>query len=306
MKISLNWLNEFVDLSNIKIEDIVSRFSLCTAEIEGYEVKGIDKSVVVGEIKTCKQVEGKKLSVLTVFDGKKNHQVVCGAPNVKEGLKVIYAPAGASLGGVKLEVKTIAGVESHGMCLSEQELGVSDDHSGIIGLYGVPVGKSILEEMPYLCDTIIEIDNKSITNRPDLWGHYGIARELATIFDKPLKPLAVEDLEQYAKLPAVPVKIESDLCHSYGAIRVENITRKVSPLEMRVRLFYLEINSHGFLVDLSNYLMFEVGQPNHAFDATKIGEISVGHINTPSSPVGDATPLKQRGIPDADFFASKK
>jgi len=276
VKISLNWVNEFVDLSGISIACIVSRFSLCTAEIEGYEVKKpLIEGAVVGEIKTCEPVAGsKKLSLLTVFDGKKNRQVVCGAPNVRVGLKVAWADVGK---------KVIAGVESHGMCLGADELGIGNDHSGIIELDAkAVVGTPIGEFLPFVNDTIIEIDNKSITNRPDLWGHYGVARELAVIFDRGLKPIKSGALPLAS---VVPVKIESDMCHAYGAVRVENVTRKVAPLEIITRLYYLDINSHGFLVDLSNYLMLEMGQPNHTFDAARVNKISIGsvkpHINHP-------------------------
>ena len=295
MKVSLNWLNDFVDLKGINIKDIVSRFSLTTAEIEGYEEKGawVTPDIVVAEIKTVNKIEGsKKLSKLTVFDGTKNHQVVCGAPNVRVGLKVVFAPAGICVGELKLERVKIAGVESQGMCLSARELGISNDHDGIIELGDTAkIGEPIIKIMPFIKDTIIEVDNKSITNRPDLWGHHGIARELATIFDLKLKDIQGENLETFSKLPAVPIKIENDLCYSYGAIRVEGVTRKETPIEMQTRLFHLDINSHGFLVDLSNFIMLELGQPNHAFDARKVGSISVGQITG-----GTFTTLKDQQV----------
>ena len=285
MKISLNWLNEFVDLNGIDIKDIVSRFSLTTAEIEGYETKGANIKAVVAEVKTCERIEGsKKLSKLTVFDGKTTYPIVCGAPNVRAGIKVALD---TSVGKAVL-----AGVESHGMCLSGKELGISNDHDGIIELDSrAKTGDSIIKALPFVKDIIIEIDNKSITNRPDLWGHYGIARELAVIFNRALKPLETADIDKYAGLPAIDIKIESDKCHSYSAIRIENITRKASPVEMQTRLFYLDINSHGFLVDLSNYLMLELGQPNHAFDAARIGKISIGHLDK-----GSFTTLKDQEV----------
>jgi len=272
MKISLNWLNEFVDLSGIDIKDIVSRYALTTAEIEGYEVKEpAIKGAVVGEIKTCEKVEGTKLFKLTVFDGKVTRQVICGAPNCKVGLKVAYANVGT---------KKIQGVESHGMCLGADELGIAAEHTTIIELCATTrVGAAIEEVLPDIRDIILEIDNKSITNRPDLWGHYGVARELSVIFNRPLKPLAVTDLSKFDNLPKVPVTIENkEDCYSYGAIRVDNITQDQLPIKMQIRLYYLDIGLHGFLVDLSNYVMLETGQPNHAFDAHKIGKISIGNV----------------------------
>lgn len=280
MKLSLNWLNDFVDLSGIDIKDIVSRFCLCTAEIEGYEVRTLPHGVIVAEVKECEKIaDSKKLSKLTVWDGTKNVPVVCGAPNVRAGLKVAFAPAGTCVGEFRLEKIKLGGHDSHGMCMSAKELGISDDHDGILELDPkLPAGAKLNDVMPFASDIILEIDNKSITNRPDLWGHYGVARELSVIFDRKLKPLATIDVEQYAKLPAVSVKIESPMCMSYGAIRVENITTAQLPIELRTRLYYLEINPHGFTVDLSNLLMLELGQPNHTFNSGKVDKISIGHI----------------------------
>jgi phenylalanyl-tRNA synthetase beta chain len=273
MKISLNWLNEFIDLSGIDIKDIAARFSLTTAETEGYQLKKpLIKGAVAGEIKTCEKVrDSKKLTKLTIFDGRSDLQVICGAPNVRVGMKVVYADVGT---------KTIAGVESCGMCLGADELGFSNEHWDIIELDdAVKAGTDIIKLFPDLEDTIIEIDNKSITNRPDLWGHYGIARELAVIFNRPLKPLETADLNRYSHLPEIPVTIENkNDCLSYGAIRVDNISCIKTPFFMQIRLFNLGINPHGFVVDLTNYVMLEIGQPNHAFDADKIGRISIGNL----------------------------
>jgi phenylalanyl-tRNA synthetase beta chain len=281
MKISLNWLNDFVDLSGIGIKEIVSRFSLITAEIEGYEVKGEGiTGVVVGEIKTCQlhPKSSKPLWVLTVDRGDKVVQVVCGAPNCRVGLKTAFAKVGARLGDLEIKVANLAGVESNGMCCGGDELGISCDHSGIVELDGALVNGTPIEEVLPIRDILIEIDNKSLTNRPDLWGHYGIAREMSVIFNRKLKPPATMQTEKYKDLPKIPVTIENKKdCLSYGAIRVNNITRKTSQLPMQIRLYYCGINPHGFLVDLTNYIMLELGQPCHAFDARKIGKISVGN-----------------------------
>ena len=274
MKVSLNWLNEFVDLSGIDIKEIVAKLSLASAEIEGYEIKKPEIDCVVAEVKTCEKKEGTHLSILSVFDGKKNYRVICGAPNIRAGLLVAFAN--------KLPAKVISGVESQGMCMSAKELGISNDHTGIMELPNDArafIGKSITEYMPYICDTIIEIDNKTITNRPDMWGHYGIARELAVIFDRKLKPLNTVDLKKYDTMPKYPVAIESDACNAYAVVRVNNITRKTAPLEMQTRLYYLGFNPHGFLVDLSNYIMLETAQPNHTFDAGRVAKISVGNLD---------------------------
>jgi phenylalanyl-tRNA synthetase beta chain len=283
MKLSLNWLNEFVDLSGIEIKDLISRFALTTAEIDGYEIKAVAKEIIVAEIKTAERIEGsKKLSKLTVWDGKKIIPVVCGAPNARAGILVAFAPAGTRVGDIVLEKVKIGGVDSYGMCLSEHEMGISENHDGILEVRdfapNATAGTPIVDAFPFVNDTIIDVDNKSITNRPDLWGHVGMAREFAVMFNRKTKKPELADLKEFDTLPKYPVAIETDGTLSYGAIKVENVTRKKSTLEMAVRLYYCGINSHGFLVDLSNYIMLEMGQPNHAFDGAKVGKISAGSV----------------------------
>lgn len=282
MKVSFNWLCEFVNLKGIDIKEIVSKFSLTTAEVEGYEIKGAGiKNVVVGEIKTCERhpSSNKPLFILTVDQGDKVVPVVCGAPNCRVGLKVAFARVGSCLGDINVGVAKLAGSESQGMCCSGRELGISTDHDGIIELEGNPKNGTPIKDILPIDDIVLEIDNKSLTNRPDLWGHYGIARELSVIFNKPLKSLDGRSrIDKYKDLPKIPIEIENKKdCYSYGAVKVNNITRKASPMFMQTRLFYCGINAHGFLVDLTNYIMLETAQPNHAFDAKHIGKISVGN-----------------------------
>ncbi|MCL2846507.1 MAG: phenylalanine--tRNA ligase subunit beta [Firmicutes bacterium] len=281
MKISLNWLNEFVDLSGITPEQILERLSMTTAEVEGFERRGHDiTGVVVGQIVTCEMhpTSKKPLFKLTVDNGMEIKQVICGAPNCRAGMRVAIAVPGSRLGDINVGVANLAGEESHGMNCSALELGIGTDHDGIIDLdTNLPNGTPIEVAIPALRDIVFEIDNKSLTNRPDLWGHYGIARELAVIFNRKLRPLPVVDLEKYRDLPAVPVDIENHACYSFGAIRVDNVTRKQSPLDMQIRMFYCNnSSSHGLLVDLSNYVMLELGQPNHTFDASRVGKLSAG------------------------------
>jgi len=286
MKVSLNWLKDFVDLDGIGIEEIVSRFSLVTAEIEGYEVKDKVSGIVVGEVMTCEKhpTSNKPLSVLTVNNGKEILPIVCGAPNVRAGMLVALANVGARVsGGFEIGKAKLAGYDSHGMCCSETELGIGSDSGGIIELDAkLKVGTSL-----DFSDVVIEIDNKSLTNRPDLWGHYGIARELAVIFGRKLKlPKTAKFVDT---LPKVPVKIESKDCLSYGAFRVNGIKGK-SSLEMQKRLAYCGINPKSFLVDVTNYVMLELGQPTHGFDARDIGKISVGNA------AGEFTTLQNQEV----------
>ena len=162
------------------------------------------------------------------------------------------------------------------MCCSEAELGISDDHSGIMEITDdIPLGTDI-KTVYDIDDIIFEVDNKSLTNRPDLWSHYGIAREFATITGRVLKPIATLDSSVYSNLPAVEIDVKAtDLVWRYSAIKVENITRKVSPVNMRIRLYYCGSRAINFLADLTNYVMMELGQPMHAFDNRKVDKIEV-------------------------------
>ena len=206
--------------------------------------------------------------------------IVCGAPNVREGMLVALATAGGSVSGHPITPATIAGYTSYGMCCSESELGISDDNSGIWDIErdlpaGTPLGTDI-KDIFDIDDIIFEVDNKSLTNRPDLWGHYGIAREFATITGRKLKCPGLVSLSDYAALPEVAVDVKAtDLVWRYSAIKVENITRKTSPANMRIRLFYCGSRAINFLADLTNYVMMELGQPMHAFDLKKVDRIEV-------------------------------
>ena len=196
MIISLNWIKEFVNLDGITVNELVKRFGLSTAEVEGVEYVGndIDKVVVAEILSVENHPNSDHLHILKVNDGTGAPvQVVCGAPNVRVGLKTYFAQLGGNVKGLKIKPAKLAGVESFGMCCGGNELGIEADTSGIVELPNdAPIGKNIKEMLP-IEDVLIEIDNKSLTNRPDLWGHYGIAREFAAIFKRDLKPLPKED-----------------------------------------------------------------------------------------------------------------
>lgn len=285
MFISMNWISEFVDLTGIDKLALIHQFSLSTAEVENeIFMKGSDLSgVVVAEIKSIENhPESKKLHLLKVDCGEKELvDVVCGAPNVRVGMKTAFAKVGAQLGEITIAPRPLAGCVSYGMCCSEKEIGMSDDHAGIMDIQeDVALGTDIKVLYP-LDDIVFEVDNKSLTNRPDLWGHYGIAREIAALVKRPLKPLPVADLEAYKALPAIDMKIEDPLCQRYSCLRVENITRHVSPAQMRIRLFYCGMRAINFLADLTNYLMLEMGQPMHAFDSRKVEAIRTKRFPEP-------------------------
>ena len=282
MYLSMNWISDFVDLSGLDKKSLIHNFTLSTAEVEDIIVKGEDTcGVIVARIvSVAEHPKSKKLHLLRVDTGSEVLDIVCGAPNVREGMLVALATAGGSVGGHPITPATIAGFTSYGMCCSQSELGIGDDNSGIWDIErdlpeGVALGTDI-KTLFDIDDIIFEVDNKSLTNRPDLWGHYGIAREFATITGRPLKCPELVDLTKYSSLPEVAVDVKAtDLVWRYSAIKVENITRKVSPVNMRIRLFYCGSRAINFLADLTNYVMMELGQPMHAFDLKKVDKIEV-------------------------------
>ena len=280
----MNWISDFVDLSGLDKKALIHNFTLSTAEVEDIIVKGEDTyGVVVAKILSVENhPSSKKLHLLKVDKGDEVIDVVCGAPNVREGMKVALATEGGAVCGMKITAATVAGFLSHGMCCSESELGISDDHGGIMEIFeDAPLGTDV-KSLYDIDDIIFEVDNKSLTNRPDLWGHYGIAREFATITGRELHAPKTVDTKQFDNLPAVKVEVKDpDLCYRYSAIKVENVTRKVSPINMRIRLFYCGSRAINFLADLTNYAMMELGQPMHAFDNAKVDKIEVQTFDKP-------------------------
>lgn len=279
MLISMNWISDFVDLTGLDKMALIRQFSLSTAEVEN-EIfhKGADVSgIVVAQIVSIENhPDSHKLHLLKVDAGDgRLTDVVCGAPNVQLGMKTAFAKIGAQLGDITISPRVLAGYTSYGMCCSEKEIGISENHAGIMDIpEDVPCGTDLKSLYP-IDDIIFEVDNKSLTNRPDLWGHYGMAREFATLAGRPLKALPVADLEAYKNLPSIDMKIEDPLCQRYSCLRVENINRHVSPAAMRIRLNYCGMRDINFLADLTNYLMLEMGQPMHAFDSRKVEKIRI-------------------------------
>lgn len=285
MFLSMNWISDFVDLSGLDKMQLINKFSLSTAEVENdiYH-KGSDISgVVVGEIKSVEaHPDSKKLHLLKIdIGGDELCDVVCGAPNVRVGMKTAFAKVGAQIGEITITPRELAGFTSNGMCCSEKEIGISDNHDGIMEITDdIPLGTD-LKSVYDIDDIIFEVDNKSLTNRPDLWGHYGIAREFAALSGRELKPLDMCDLSKYDSLEKVDLKIEDPLCQRYSCIKFANISKHVSPVNMRIRLYYCGMRALNFLADLTNYLMLEMGQPMHAFDSRKVEKIRIKRFDKP-------------------------
>jgi phenylalanyl-tRNA synthetase beta chain len=260
MKFSYNWLHELVvDLDTAPAE-LERLMTIKTAECEGVEeiaapLANVSEALVVA-VEPMNSTHNRKAIVETPRYGQKT--VVCGAPNCRVGLRTVYLPIGK---------KTIEGVESDGMLASAAELGIGRDHSGIVELN---------EPFTLTPDHVIEVDNKSLTHRPDLWGHYGMAREVAAITGKKLRDPVRIDLPT---TPA-PVKVTVEdfaLCPRYSALVFENVTIQPSPLWLQYRLDAIGLNPISNIVDVTNFVMAELSQPMHAFDADKLhgGEIIV-------------------------------
>ncbi len=284
MLISCNKLKTHIKNSeDIDWLSIWDKFTIRTAEVEGIYQKGKDlKDVVVAEIVECENHPKKeKYHILKVNNGKKIVDILCGAPNVRVGLKTALVNVSGMVSGITIEEKKIAGVVSQGMLCSELELGIGNDHSGIIELPdNAVVGTNIKDYLP-IEDIIVEIDNKSLTNRPDLWGHYGIAREIAAITKHELLPLEIEEVKNDKK--DLDIKItDNNLCSRYCGLTIDNISNNKTPFEIKIFLYYTGMRSISLIVDLTNYLMLELGQPMHAFDSriVKKIEVSKGKDNT--------------------------
>ena len=226
-----------------------------TAECEGIEEVGVYlDDACCARVDTVEPITGShnvKARVETGRYGQKT--VVCGAPNCRPGVVTVYVPLGK---------KVIQGVESDGMLASADELGINRDSSGIIEMEGRP-GTPV---PGCASDSIIEIDNKSITHRPDLWGHHGMAREVAAISRRPLLDPVKMNLVTGGPAP-IKIAIEDfDLCPRYSALVFENVTVGPSPLWLQYRLNAVGLNPINNIVDLTNFILAELAQPMHAFD----------------------------------------
>ncbi|RZF21188.1 phenylalanine--tRNA ligase subunit beta [Halobacteriovorax vibrionivorans] len=284
MLISIDWIKDFVKVPDLDANEIGSKFTLATAEVEDVLSVGdhLEAITVVEVLEKEKHPEADKLNLVTFTNGKDKFQVVCGAANVRVGMRTAYAPLGITLpNGLTLEPKKIRGVLSEGMLCSEEELGFAEDSAGIIELDKVfdnpELGKNMLELYNEKKDVLLDVDNKSLTHRPDLWGHFGIAREFATIFENelqnPFNESWSKDLKSKFSSDSAPMKIkveEGTSCLGYFGLSVDNVKVGESPLWMKKRLQAVGLRPINNIVDISNYVMLELGIPLHIFDREKI------------------------------------
>jgi phenylalanyl-tRNA synthetase beta chain len=269
MKISSNWLKEHLDHGLSAEELSVQMLRL------GFEIAGVSHlgptftGVVVGKVLAKdKHPNADKLAVCVVDDGAKTWNVVCGAPNVAAGQTIAFARIGAVLpGNFKIEGRKLRGVESQGMICSRAELGLPKDVDGIWVMGEGPALGTDVGSLLGPADDVFEVEITS--NRPDCLSHRGLARELAAALDKPLKPLSVSLVESLSK--TIPVSVEdSAACPFYGGRLIEGVKVGDSPAWLKSRLESIGLRPVNNVVDITNFVLHDVGQPLHAFDADKL------------------------------------
>jgi phenylalanyl-tRNA synthetase beta chain len=274
MLISWNWLNRYIDLSELDPKEVGTQFTLKVAELDDiYEVGSGLEGVRTARIKSVSSHENaKKLSVVEIECDEESHTVVCGAPNVvgAEGMVVAWVTPGTTLpDGHLIQAAELRGVLSQGMLASEAELKLSDNHDGILLLPGdTAVGCSLTDAVP-IHDWVWEVDNKAITHRADLWGHYGIAREVSMLTNQPLRPIP----EAFSFGESDPVTFNQPLpkgCLRYLTTRVDNVVVRPSPQWLQRLLIAAGVRPVSNVVDLTNFVMMETGNPLHAFDARDV------------------------------------
>ena len=285
MRVSLNLVKKYVDIpKEITTQKIAYDLTLRTVEVEAVEDTSLKfHDIIVGKILEVKaHPNADKLRICMVDIGESEPvQIVCGGINLYKDEYVVVCKPGAEVywhgegEPVKIEKTKMRGEESYGMICGANEVYLDKyfppkDPYEIVDLKGIkckPGDK--IDEVLELGDTILEIDNKSLTNRPDLWGHYGIARELSAIYDVPLKELEHVTIDK--NLPKYDVEIEEpDKCYRYTGTKIENIDGREAPLWMKAFLINCGMKPINAIVDITNYAMIVTGQPMHAFDSTHV------------------------------------
>ena len=272
MRVPLGWLHDYVDF-DLSTEELVELFSLRSQEVDGVERLGVlDGEVVVGEVVEFGQhPNADRLNVAKVDLGGREVQIVAGAPNPYPGARVPVVLPGSTLAdGRKLKKAKLRGLESYGMMMSERELGISNDHGGILLLGGdYEVGHPVSDYFP-VGETVLELDVNP--NRPDLWGMIGVARELAAILKTTFRIPEPHFEPTGEPTEAYSLRVEAeDICPRYDLRRVSGLQPgERAPQEMRRRIHAAGMRPVNAIVDATNYAMLETGQPIHAFDARKV------------------------------------
>ena len=289
MKVSLNWIRDYVQLpADADLKKLAYDLTMSTVEVEDtIELAKQFDHMVVGVINTIEQhPNADKLRVCMTDIGGRVESIVCGGSNLREGMKVAVALPGSVCRwhgeGEPVEIKKskLRGVDSYGMICGAVEIGLADlfptkEEAHILDLsdFDAPAGTPLADALD-LNDIILEIDNKSMTNRPDLWGHYGIAREIAALYDLPMKAFPHFD-RNVENTSGFHVTVEdAERCPRYLSAQIEGLSVKPAPYQMQSRIWKVGMRPINALVDITNYVMLATGQPTHAFDSDHIA----GHV----------------------------
>ncbi|MFA5211150.1 MAG: phenylalanine--tRNA ligase subunit beta [Patescibacteria group bacterium] len=284
MKISYKWLKQYINLpDSLTAEEIALKMTMAIVEVEEIFKQGKNlENIVVGVVKKVeKHPDADKLKIAQVDLGEKTVQIVCGGTNLKEKMKVAVAKIGSKVRWhgegdlVEMKEAKIRGVESFGMICAASELGLENmfnqgeteilDLTHLKSLAGTNLATAL-----GLDDIIFDIDNKSMTHRPDLWGHYGMAREITAVYNKKLKEYLVKEIKSEEK-EKIEVEVkETKLCPRYMAVMIDNVEVKESTSEIQERLLAAGLRPINNIVDITNYVMLDLGQPLHAFDKNNL------------------------------------
>ncbi|MBQ6106405.1 MAG: phenylalanine--tRNA ligase subunit beta [Lachnospiraceae bacterium] len=284
MKLSLSWIKDYVSLpDDADLTKLAYDLTMDTVEVEDVEYLAKRfENILVGVIEAVNpHPNADKLRVCTVDIGDgEAKQIVCGGINLEAGMRVAVAVPGAVVRwhgeGEPVEIKKskLRGVESYGMICASDEIGLGDllpstQEAEILDLsaWDVPAGTKIADALD-LNDVILEIDNKSMTNRPDLWGHYGIAREIAALYKLPMKK--IEPVSYDCKSDFKVAIDDTERCPRYIGVEMNGVEVKPSPFKMQSRIWRVGMRPINALVDITNYVMLATGNPTHAFDADNI------------------------------------
>lgn len=281
MKVSYKFLSQYVDLTGISPEEVANKLTFAGAEVEEITHLASGTNLVIGKIISCvAHPDSDHLHILQVDEGSKHgiHQIVCGAPNAREGLKVIVARNGAKLPEVEIKASRIRGVESDGMCCSLLELGVERKYlsdNQVNGIEELPVDAPVGEEdvLGYLGldDVILELS--ILPNRPDLYSLYNVAKEVACLFEKQVKPLEFKEIP--TDKTELKVGSESSKCKAFSGRIVRDVVTKSSPKWLSNLLTASGIRSINNIVDIGNYVMLVTGQPLNMYDLDKLSDASL-------------------------------
>ena len=302
MKVSLNWIRDYVQLpADADLKKLAYDLTMSTVEVEdATDLSASFHDMVVGVINTIEQhPNADKLKVCKTDIGGRVEDIVCGGSNLREGMKVAVALPGAMCKwhgeGDLVEIKKskLRGVDSYGMICGAVEIGLADlfptkEETHILDLsdFDAPAGTPLADALD-LNDIILEIDNKSMTNRPDLWGHYGIAREIAALYDLPMTQFPHFD-RNVENTSGFHVTVEdAERCPRMTGTQIENVCVKPAPYWMQVRIWKTGMRPINALVDITNYVMLATGQPSHAYDSDHIA----GHIIVRRAKAGETLTL---------------